>query len=527
MEILLADSLTWVYPDRLDAVSGSSTFVLDVPQNGVASVNVILKNIEDRGTVRFHGESLNEKINWNISLFRLHDVAVERNTGAVGFCEREDQPNQYVTRKAPFRVYDAMEPMSKAAFVAEKENMVLQIRIPVPVNCKCGTYDIVLYFNQDAATLRLQVYPVSLVPCGKDSFFYTNWYSAGNLVARHNLEKDSAAYFKILKKYAEQMYQARQNTFLIPLSTIFTYAPEKNEFILNRSKLKKIVKIFTDAGLYYIEGGHFGCRTGGWVSPFEVVMSHHGVESMEANRDIASMASQLMQEIQKNGWQDRYIQHVADEPIPQNAASFRILAGIIRKYMPGIPLIDAMSDPEIAGAVNIWCPQIQRYENHQQDFEETRQQGDSIWLYTCCFPGGQYLNRLLDGELLRPVLLGWGCAYYRIDGFLHWGFNYYKATQNPFEENCPDHGGGNHLPPGDTHIVYPGKNGPWPSVRLEAQRTGIEDLELLRILQKKNPSVADSILSTMFRKFNDYTTDLTTYRACRKRILEALTATCK
>ena len=134
----------------------------------------------------------------------------------------------------------------------------------------------------------------------------------------------------------------------------------------------------------------------------------------------------------------------------------------------------------------------------------------------------------MDGELLRPALLGWGCANYRVDGFLHWGFNYYAAGQDPFKESCPAHGnGGNHLPPGDTHIVYPGQDGPWPSVRLEAQRMGLEDLELLRVLQKKDSAAADKIIKTMFRKFDDYTTDTGVYRTCRKKILEELSAVSK
>ena len=203
MKCVLADSLNWLYPDRLDQIADVDFMTLDVPQNGIASVNVVLKDIAEKGTVRFHAGSADAKMDWKISLYRLHDIPVEFNTGLVGFCEKEETPNPYVVRKAPFRVYDAMEPLQKVSFTVDKGNTVLQVHIPVPASCKAGTYEIILYFNQQSVTVRLQVYPVSLMPCGKNSFFYTNWYSTANIWKRHGLENNSAAYFKMLKKYAE------------------------------------------------------------------------------------------------------------------------------------------------------------------------------------------------------------------------------------------------------------------------------------------------------------------------------------
>jgi hypothetical protein len=78
-------------------------------------------------------------------------------------------------------------------------------------------------------------------------------------------------------------------------------------------------------------------------------------------------------------------------------------------------------------------------------------------------------------ELLRPALFGWAAARFGLDGFLHWGFNHYGRGQDPFQQSVVGHGGGNFLPAGDTHIVYPGTGGPWSSLRLEAQREGFED----------------------------------------------------
>ena len=48
---------------------------------------------------------------------------------------------------------------------------------------------------------------------------------------------------------------------------------------------------------------------------------------------------------------------------------------------------------------------IRDYQRHRKEFRAYQALGDKVWFYTCCFPGGPWLNRLLDQELLRPVLM--------------------------------------------------------------------------------------------------------------------------
>ena len=71
-------------------------------------------------------------------------------------------------------------------------------------------------------------------------------------------------------------------------------------------------------------------------------------------------------------------------------------------------------------------------------------------------------------------------------------------------------------------MVYPGKDGPLSSVRLESQREGIEDIELLRMLESRNRPAAKSIVRRVVRSFDDYTTDVRRFRAARKSLLEKL-----
>ncbi|MCC7406861.1 MAG: DUF4091 domain-containing protein, partial [Phycisphaeraceae bacterium] len=211
----------------------------------------------------------------------------------------------------------------------------------------------------------------------------------------------------------------------------------------------------------------------------------------------------------------------ADEPIGANATDYRLIAGMVRRYMPGVPILDATMERELVGAVDCWCPQAQWYQKQREHFEEMKRLGDRVWFYTCCFPGGPWLNRLLDMELIRPALLGWAGALFGLDGFLHWGLNHYKPTQDPLKQSVVDHGGGSFLPGGDTHVVYPGTDGPWSSVRLEAQREGMEDYELLKMLGEHSPRKVEGVMRRVIQSFDQYTKDVGVLRAARQRLLKA------
>jgi hypothetical protein len=188
-------------------------------------------------------------------------------------------------------------------------------------------------------------------------------------------------------------------------------------------------------------------------------------------------------------------------------------------------LIDAAQYFELRGSLDIWVPTNDYYQEHREEFENLRRLGDILWFYTCCIPGGYYLNRLMDIPLVKSRLLHWGNYKYDLKGFLHWGFNCYEQAQNPFEQSCPVHVAGNseeRLPAGDTHIAYPGTDGPWSSMRLEAMRAGAEDYELLKILEARDKALADEIAGSVLYSFNEAETDAGKFDAAHLRLLKAL-----
>ena len=525
MRASLTDSLVHLYPDSDAARVKDRQAELDVARGGTAAVNVLVNGAGGQGRLEF-AVRVDGREPSPVRWYRLVDVPVEVNTGPVSFVEKPTERNPHVTRRAPFRVYDAMEPVSSPIAVTG-ETAALRLEIPIPRDAQPGrrTYAVEIGDGerQSPLSLTVMVHDVVVPPAGKDSLPYSNWFDVYRMANRHGLEPWSEAHWNMIARYARLMARARQNTFWVPWYTIFER--EESGLVLHRERLRRTVRTFTEAGMYYIEGGHVGAKSRRGIESqmLDIMLGGPGATTAEGHTDLVHALEQLRGEMESQGWRDRWMQHVADEPNAACSTDYRILAGMARKYMPGVPLVDATMNQDIVGAVDIWCPHLNEYQRNREFFEAQRAVGDRVWFYTSCTPGGPWLNRLMDMELVRPALFGWAVALYDLDGFLHWGLNHYEGHQDPFRNSAVrHHPSGNVLPAGDTHVVYPGRDGPWSSVRLEAQREGFEDYELLKQLKSKDPKAAARILARVIRAFDDYTKDAKVLRVGRKALLRAL-----
>lgn len=122
-------------------------------------------------------------------------------------------------------------------------------------------------------------------------------------------------------------------------------------------------------------------------------------------------------------------------------------------------------------------------------------------------------------------MLFWGCARYGLTGYLHWGFNYWPedVRYDPFEcSNTPNVAFNGIYPSGDAYIVYPGDEGPLLGMRLEAQRRGAEDYELLLLLKSSKPMEYERLMKKTLRSFSDYNADTEAFEETRRELLSLL-----
>ena len=522
----LVDSLEWLYPDSV-AEAQPVLAETDIPLNGVAEANVLLCGLDADAPLSF-GCSIG-----GAEWFRLVAVPVEVNTGPNGLIEdlARGMTNRFVTRRAPFRVYDAMEPLPERKFVPGSHTAALRMRLRGRLGAGLHTAVLSLAQNGRKAelSLKVRVHGVEVPPAGRNSFRYTNWLDWYDAMRCHGVRSYwSDRHFDVVAKYMRIAAYARQTVMPVPL---FLKKDGDTDFDVPDEKLYvRFVDLATREGFFWLEGSHLcGFSNGSWSdksfrprsrwrSPAEPPAPTNSTTSIKGAARLARTASALAEMIERRGWRERWLQHVTDEPSTHNAAEYRITAGIVRKYMPGIRLVDAIEIPNLAGALDVYCPKNYMYEQNAAAYEALRTRDtDEIWCYTCNFPGGKWMNRLLDQELVRSLYIPLGCHLFSLQGYLHWGLNRYSPENSPFSPGFAGRG-----PAGDRNIVYPGPDGPWPSVRLEAMRQGIEDYELLRVLSKRDSAAADGLVRRVVRGFGDYTTRVADYRAMRRALLETL-----
>ncbi|MCH2102046.1 MAG: DUF4091 domain-containing protein [Planctomycetes bacterium] len=474
-----------------------------------------------------------------IQISRLHSVPVEENTGLTSRTEQfEGVNNPHVVRRAPFQVFDPIEPLLQVQFenltqarVLETKNGGVAFRVEWSPKISGDQHlGIVVQSGEDHEEFRwhVVVHEVELPPRRDWNFAYTNWFSPTEIASRHRLKAWSPDFWPMLRQYADLMAASGQDTFWLRWQDFFSQAPG-GRWVLNHDRLERYVRTFLDAGFHWIEGAPIANRPGGdWSKDWlEFRFGKVPATSKEGQQALRQVARQLRSAFRTNDWSRQWIQHIADEPTDVNAADYKTLAGMLRKELPGVPIVEATMTRELADAVDIWCPQIHKYQQNRAFFDERRTMGDTVWTYTCLAPGGPWLNRLLDQERLRPVYIGWAGAKFGLQGFLHWGLNHYKC-EDPFKQSVVDHPAQpnttNKLPAGDTHVVYPGPLGPWSSTRLEAHRIGLEDLALLRLLSTHDPAAADDLIEKVFRGYDDWEKSVESYRATRAQLMTATAA---
>lgn len=517
-----ADELTPLYPDsKIEDVALPEPVVLDVARGTVAGVHILLRGLPAMSRVSVEISGGKPWLSTNLRVYQLLDVPVEINSGLHSRTEKWDgEHNPYVIRRAPFRVFEVMRPLNSPVVTGDSV-IALALEANVPQNVRPGKYDVRITIREGkrrvVKRLTVRVHSAVVPPIGKNTMCYTCWFSEKNMLWGTKDTLWGPEYWKVLDRWAAMMAKGRQNTFRLTLALDTNRA---GEIVMNAERMKKTISIFERHGFYYVEGGPFLSAKGNHL----VTRGGYAVQSPKGTAQIVETLDLLHKFIAGEHLEGRWFQHIQDEPGQNLDSDYVFVARLIHEKLPGVRVLEAGDNRDLAGAIDIWCPTDDEYQNHRDFYTERQKNGDECWVYTCLTPTGPWINRLLDMERLRPVYIGWGAALYGTTGFLHWGLNQYYA--DPFKQSVVDHPDAPHtnnqLPAGDPFILYPGPGEPWPSVRFEAMRIGLEDRELLRQLEKKNPALCGEVIASVFRAYDNYDKDVSAYRKAKLRMLEAL-----
>ena len=474
------------------------------------------------------------------------DALTDIKVGYVGYVS--------VGRNTPNHSRDRLRPISGLYPdpILEKEHIDLManetqpiwVTIPIPTNASPGTYEgkVKLSGRMDGKTFEVfrsiwvEVYPVTVE---NTRLWVTNWYNTSPENIQHvmkgeEVEPYNEAYWTFVRMLAAKMAAYRQNVSIIsPLRLSEFGMDAEGNYTVDFSNFDKTVDIFIEEGVIgRIEGGHIGTRAAGWVSDFVVFapviepdttyLKKFSIENDTARTFYASFIPALTKHLKEKGWDGIYMQHLMDEPIPENVDTYIDVANYIGKLAPDLKIVEACHSKDVNNTVDIWVPQLDYMHLDYDFYKERAEKGDEIWFYTCLNPKGEYANRFVELPLIKTRIIHWINYRYNIPGYLHWGFNFWRGG-DPFDETTSIQlESGTILPGGDAWICYPGDHKILSSIRLEAMRDGIVDYELLSMLADKYPEEAAELARQVVYRFDYYDIHVQSFREKRIKILELL-----
>ena len=395
----------------------------------------------------------------------------------------------------------------------------------------------------------IRVYPITLE---ESPLFVTNWsaHIAPVVLSYMNnnepVEMYSDLYWELVQMHAEIMASHRQNVHRIfPVwHTKYTY--EDGKYTFDFARFDKEAEMFDKVGaLKRIEGGHLAWRSGNWDSPFyvEVPLPDDAetqklssgvnptkvedgirfvklpIEDKRTQNFLDQFLPALKAHLIQKGWLDRYMQHIGDEPTDKNSESYRSISNYVKKHLPEVKILDAvLTSKELAGTIDVWVPVLDVLHRDYAFYQDLQKQNKEVWFYTCVMPRGNYANRFIELPLIQTRYLHWINFKYNITGYLHWGLNYWEKDQLNIDASR-DRG---KLPAGDNAIIYPGYRKLYSSIRFEAMRDGIDDYQLLKMVQARDSVKAKNFANELIMNFDNYDNSVSYFRKIRKQMLEFL-----
>jgi hypothetical protein len=535
IDFWFVDSLIKVFPNDGPGSNGSKAVELWGARNQHVSAQLALRSASLLTEVSAECGPLKNASGAAISSVQVNPVGY-----VVVATHSEDTPAEELVGEAPGWYPDVLPdfPME----VKSNRTASVWVTIHVPAEAAPGLYRGTLSVRSGQALIaqaEIRLNVVEAIVPKERNLRVTNWLTFADRGCRQFFEASqfSPEWWTLVENVARVMGEHRQSVIITSLPLLIRPYVEGGQIHFDFSNFDRWVEIFRNKGGFtHIEGSHLLDRAGGYNEPLQVsvfLLEKGKVQNVDLLPDdpraaaaLIAFLSALNRHLEEKGWKSIYLQHVLDEPHGSEPAYYAKFTGLIRKHLPGVPTIDAIDAdhlaPEVAQNSDIWVPILGRFDNKADLLQQRIKEGHEVWFYTCLFPRGRYMNRLIDFPLIKTRLLHWLNFQQNLTGFLHWGGNYW--TPQPMKNTQPViNMNETYLPPGDAFVVYPDKAhlSLYSSIRLEAMREGIEDYELLRSLAQRNPAEARRIVDQAIRSFTEYVRDVSTFRRIQTSLLEA------
>ena len=386
------------------------------------------------------------------------------------------------------------------------------IWISIPADCPLGdgTYELPISFRAPdgsllaKSSLKIERLPFSLP---EQTLIHTEWFHTDCIANWYNVEVFHSKYWQLVESYMAFAVKYGINMILTPLFTPpldtevhgerktvqligVTVTPDGYTFDFHL--LDQWISLCDNVGIKYLEFSHLFTQWGAKHAP-KIMAMKDGVltqifgwdtdaSSPEYRFFLQNFLRELLSYIKEHQLENRCYFHISDEPSREHLTSYQNARDLIVSCLDGLPIMDALSDYEFYESGLVTMPICSN--NHIQPFLDHSVPG--LWTYYCTSQHQKVSNRFFSMPSSRNRIIGAQMYYYGIEGFLHWGYNFWNSQYSRYVINpyCITDANGA-FPSGDPFLVYPGKYAPIPSIRLEVFLEGLQDMRLYTLLEEK------------------------------------------
>lgn len=513
----------------------------------------------------------NERLSFQVGIYN-ETPAVERRRSTVAFegelapyaKAREvisiaaQNPTRYpdfdsdLLRDKPCLAPDPIRPLHYRGKISLPSHLTqsLWVDVELPENFPAGNYALTVALpDADPAasvTVEIRVKDACL-PAQK--LIHTEWFYTDCIAEAYRVRPFSEKHWKLVEKYLRTAVRNGINMILTPVFTpeLDTYVggerlttqltgitvTGKDTYEFDFSKLDRWIDLCKSVGVKYFEIPHFFTQWGATGAP-KYVANVNGKQKRifgwktpalgeEYGKFLSQFIPALLAALKKNGVDKNCFFHVSDEPRMKDLEHYRACLNLLKRYLGDYPIIDALSDYDFyeMGVIEKPVPKIRNI----QPFLDKKIPG--LWAYYCGHPA-TITGRNLVMALPRTRILGVQLWLAGIEGFLHWGFNFYhNSCSYDYVDPLAETGGEFFTPSGDACLVYPGNGDEvWESLRLNALREAMDDMRALDLLsEKRGRAFAEELVRKVAGgdvDFFNYPHDAAFFLNLREAIAEAL-----
>jgi len=205
-------------------------------------------------------------------------------------------------------------------------------------------------------------------------------------------------------------------------------------------------------------------------------------ESEEYISFVRLLLKAFVEYIKKSANDKTYIFQISDEPSEENLEKYLSVKNAVKDILKDYTVIDGIWDISFYERGIIETPLAAT--SHIKKFIDSKVQ--HLWAYYCMAQYINVSNRFHSMPAWRNRSIGMQLYKFNIEGFAHWGFNFYNNqlsvdSINPYLE-C---GANLAFPGGDCFVVYPAHDGSaLTSARLVVFYEALQDIKAMKLCEK-------------------------------------------